>query len=256
MSQHQCYHGNWYMGGLTCFFQVLLSISCVFSSWEGYIHFVQGSPPYKTSCSFVMVSSFLGEAVSTSWVLVWVGSTSCVSCLPYLGICTVARHSKWWLLQSLSQTRSLTQGSHPGVSPSVICQRVYRIAENFQREKTFANFAVLWLYAKVFSVKFGAQHPLARQKRAICESFLRENLPIRDFRYTVIISLDTIVTLEAPKGTMLFDIGLVRTLSQTLTGCEAKFSVGYIVFTPYSFKDASLTSEDYLQPQCQGLPGH
>ena len=43
------------------------------------------------------------------------------------------------------------------------------------REKTFANFAVLWLYAKVFSMKFGAWRPLARQKRAIHESFLREN---------------------------------------------------------------------------------
>ena len=47
---------------------------------------------------------------------------------------------------------------------------VYRIAEN-SREKTFANFAVLWLYAKVFSVKFGAWHPLALQKRAICENY-------------------------------------------------------------------------------------
>jgi len=46
---------------------------------------------------------------------------------------------------------------------------VYRIAEN-SREKTFANFAVLWLYAKVFSVKFGAWHPLALQKRAIREN--------------------------------------------------------------------------------------
>jgi len=43
------------------------------------------------------------------------------------------------------------------------------------REKTFANFAVLWLYAKVFSTKFGAWHPLAWQKWAIRESFLREN---------------------------------------------------------------------------------
>ena len=29
------------------------------------------------------------------------------------------------------------------------------------REKTFANLAVLWLFAKVFSVKFGACHYLA-----------------------------------------------------------------------------------------------
>ena len=43
------------------------------------------------------------------------------------------------------------------------------------REKTFANFVVLWLLAKVFSVKFGAWHSLARHKQAIHESFLCEN---------------------------------------------------------------------------------
>ena len=43
------------------------------------------------------------------------------------------------------------------------------------REKTFANFAVLWLYTKVFSAKFGVRHPSAWQKRAIRESFLLEN---------------------------------------------------------------------------------
>jgi len=45
------------------------------------------------------------------------------------------------------------------------------------REKTFTNFAVLWLhvYAKVFSAKFGAWRHLVLQKRAIRESFLREN---------------------------------------------------------------------------------
>ena len=62
--------------------------------------------------------------------------------------------------------RGLTQGSHPGVSPRVICQRVYRIAENFQREKTFANFTVLWLYAKVFSVKFGDMFVYAAVKHS------------------------------------------------------------------------------------------
>ena len=37
------------------------------------------------------------------------------------------------------------------------------------REKTFTNFTVLWLYAKVFSAKFGAWRPLVLQKRAIRE---------------------------------------------------------------------------------------
>ena len=38
------------------------------------------------------------------------------------------------------------------------------------REKTFVNFAVLWLYAKVFSVKLGAWRPQAWQKQAISEN--------------------------------------------------------------------------------------
>ena len=40
------------------------------------------------------------------------------------------------------------------------------------REKTFAN---LWLYAKVFSAKFGVWCPFTLQKRAIHESFLHKN---------------------------------------------------------------------------------
>ena len=31
------------------------------------------------------------------------------------------------------------------------------------REKTFTNFVVLWLYTRVFFVKFGVWHPLVRQ---------------------------------------------------------------------------------------------
>ena len=43
------------------------------------------------------------------------------------------------------------------------------------------NFAALWLYAKVFSVKFEAWRLLARQKRAIRESFLREKRIFHQF---------------------------------------------------------------------------
>ena len=59
------------------------------------------------------------------------------------------------------------------------------IAQNavpkLSREKTFANFAVLWLFAKVFSTKFGGVAPLALQKRATCESFLHENRIFHQF---------------------------------------------------------------------------
>ena len=43
------------------------------------------------------------------------------------------------------------------------------------------NFAVLWLFVKVFSLKFGSVAPLALQKRAIRERFLRENRIFHQF---------------------------------------------------------------------------
>ena len=43
------------------------------------------------------------------------------------------------------------------------------------KEKTFVNFMALWLFAKVFSAKFGARHSLAQQNQATCESFLSKN---------------------------------------------------------------------------------
>ena len=43
-------------------------------------------------------------------------------------------------------------------------------------EKTFANFAVLWLFAKVFSVKFGGVMFFDTAKQAIRKNFLHENL--------------------------------------------------------------------------------
>ena len=47
------------------------------------------------------------------------------------------------------------------------------------REKTFANFAVLWLFAKF--MKYRGVVPLARQKWAIHESFLCENCIFHQF---------------------------------------------------------------------------
>ena len=51
-----------------------------------------------------------------------------------------------------------------------------------REKKTFANFAVLWVYTKVFSAKFGAWHSLALQKQAIRESFLCENRILTNLR--------------------------------------------------------------------------
>ena len=37
-------------------------------------------------------------------------------------------------------------------------------SRKLSKEKTFGNFTVLWLFAKVFSTKFGDMAPLALQK--------------------------------------------------------------------------------------------
>ena len=62
----------------------------------------------------------------------------------------------------------------------MISYLAYCIVGNF-REKTFTNFTVLWLFAKVFSAKFGAWCPLAWDKRAIHESFFRFFTNLRSF---------------------------------------------------------------------------
>ena len=48
------------------------------------------------------------------------------------------------------------------------------------REKTFANFAVLWQYTKVFFRKIWG-HGILWQKQAIHKSFLRENCIFHQF---------------------------------------------------------------------------
>ena len=63
-------------------------------------------------------------------------------------------------------------------------------SEKLSRQKTFVNFTVLWLFAQVFSAKFGGAAPLVLQKRAIHGSFLCENRIFHQFtkvsRYTVL----------------------------------------------------------------------
>ena len=95
-------------------------------------------------------------------------------------------HSKYATEQYLSSIRDCHKWF-----PSIYC---VPYSGKLLREKTFVNFTVLWLYAKVFSARFGAWHPLALQKRAIRESFLRENhifthsrkfSPSKVSRYTV-----------------------------------------------------------------------
>ena len=74
------------------------------------------------------------------------------------------------------------------------------------REKTFANFAVLWLYANVFSAKFGVWRHLALQKRAIRESFLCENHIFTNSRKFLPRKFPTIWYLVLPSSSPpLFD---------------------------------------------------
>ena len=54
-------------------------------------------------------------------------------------------------------------------------------SRKLSREKTFANFMFLWLFAKVFSAKFEGMSSLAQHKRAIRESFLHETRIFHQF---------------------------------------------------------------------------
>ena len=51
-----------------------------------------------------------------------------------------------------------------GPPTCTVCAHVILHSRKLSREKTFANFMVLWLLAKVFSAKFGGVVPLALQK--------------------------------------------------------------------------------------------
>ena len=43
----------------------------------------------------------------------------------------------------------------PGTGSGLILHIILPYSGKLSREKTFVNFAVLWLFAKVFSAKFG-----------------------------------------------------------------------------------------------------
>jgi len=92
---------------------------------------------------------------------------------------------------------------------AVLLWKDYRIAGNFQgslsREKTFANFTVLWLFSKIFSAKFGSVASFGAAKACnlrkisprqlyfspIYESFLPQKFPA--LWYVVYNSITTII---------------------------------------------------------------
>ena len=55
---------------------------------------------------------------------------------------------------------------------SIMSAKFVPYSGKLSREKTFVNFAVLWLFAQVFSAKFGS---MAQQKQTICEFSLRKS---------------------------------------------------------------------------------
>ena len=67
---------------------------------------------------------------------------------------------------------------------------------NFWGKKTFTNFAVLWLFIKFSPWNLGAWGPLARHKRAICESFLHKNHIF--YQFAKVFSLESFL----PYGTL------------------------------------------------------
>ena len=87
-------------------------------------------PPYKISYSFVMISNFFLEAVSISWIMVWVGYTSCLSglssCIALFGhlYCNQTLQMLASVASPEVSPRSLTRESHQGVSPGSLTREV------------------------------------------------------------------------------------------------------------------------------------
>ena len=85
-------------------------------------------PSYKISYSFVMISNFFLEAVSISWIMVWVGCTSCLSglssCIALFGhlYCNQTLQKLASVASPEVSPRSLTRESHQGVSPRSLTQ--------------------------------------------------------------------------------------------------------------------------------------
>jgi len=77
-------------------------------------------------------------------------------------------------------------GGEKRIVSSATCLRIkIPYSGKLSREKLSQ---ILWLFAKVFSTKFGGVAFLAWQKRAICKSFLSEN---RIFHQFAKVSLDS-----------------------------------------------------------------
>ena len=90
----------------------------------------------------------------------------------------------------------------------LLCRNSVPYSGKLSREKAFVNFAVLWLFMKVFSVKFGAWHSLVRHKWAIRETFLRKSYfsPIHKSFFPLKVSHYTVWEKKKMKNRQLLEI--------------------------------------------------
>ena len=132
--------------------------------WSGrwsatYVH-------YEPNLQFLLMAKFL---LPLSVVV-----TLCMCCHP----CPYSTEALFTDVPQCHKTerkwfqKKYVQVASAGYFANFFCKRYRPYSGKLSRKKTFANFAVLWLFAKVFSVKFGTWHWLVQQKWAIRESFL------------------------------------------------------------------------------------
>ena len=78
-------------------------------------------------------------------------------------------------LKSIVQSSSPVQWSSPAVQSSDYRFPKLSYSGKLSREKTFANFVIMWLYVKVFSMKFGGVGFFCTAKASNPQKFLSEN---------------------------------------------------------------------------------
>ena len=69
-------------------------------------------------------------------------------------------------------------GLHWGIKNTVLVNYKVPYSRKLSREKTILNFAVLWLFAKVFSGKFGGIASFGVAKASNLQKFSLQNLGV------------------------------------------------------------------------------
>ena len=143
--------------------------------WE--VPHIHGRAVHVVWDGVAMIAEYI-NAVGDSWLLIPMIST--------IGI--DSRVSLYYLCHNklMNTTQHLT---------AIVAHDIILYSGKLSREKTLVNFAVLWQNMKVFSVKFGAWHPLAWQSKQSTKVFSmkivsftnsRKFSPSKVSRYTVL----------------------------------------------------------------------